>query len=82
MAGSKSTQTRDNRINYTSLRLLFSTIMFFYTCFSSFFIVLSVVYQCHLLSSVIKWKLNGSDVKIRPAATLLINLRSYHPIIV
>ena len=27
MAGSKSTQTRDNRIYYTSLRLLFSTIM-------------------------------------------------------
>ena len=28
MAGSKSTQTRDNRIYYTSLRLLFSTIMY------------------------------------------------------
>ena len=27
MAGSKSTQTRDNRIYFTSLRLLFSTIM-------------------------------------------------------
>ena len=27
MAGSKSTQTRDNRIYYTSLRLLYSTIM-------------------------------------------------------
>ena len=27
MAGSKSTQTRDNRIYYTSLRLLFSTIV-------------------------------------------------------
>ena len=135
MAGSKSTQTRDNRIYYTSLCLLFSTIMHrlmstcllsvvcgrysgyslyschngsslsvliqshyfctpqnasigmysrydyllfvhvlilpslhpsilfncFYTktqsCFCSFFIVLSVIYQCHLLSSVIKWKL-------------------------
>ena len=27
MVGSKSTQTRDNRIYYTSLRLIFSTIM-------------------------------------------------------
>ena len=27
MAGSKSSQTRDNRIYYTALRLLFSTIV-------------------------------------------------------
>ena len=45
--------------------------------FLFFFYCTCVIYQCHLLSSVIKWKLNGSGVKIRTAATPLINLRSY-----
>ena len=57
MAGSKSTQTRDNRIYYTSLRLLFST-MVHLLIMVDVFVECSIVcgrHSCRVVPQLSRW---------------------------